>query len=198
MRKLAPGIYLKSFNRHGECLSIVKDNLNSLFTDGTIVRFNDEKNEYYPEVNTNSRKVAICGLSLAQYCHPDDEIFKLKKILDEDIGNLLSRYRTIFNLEVMRSTHDWIVMKYDEGCFFKNHRDDSAMFDRRVSVIVYLNDDYSGGEIEFPDFGVLHKPKAGDVLFFPSAYSYVHNIKEITKGTRYAVVNWYTFINDKK
>ena len=198
MHKLAPGIYLSSFDRSQECLSLVKENLVSLFFDGSVIKFNSKKDEYYPEVNTDLRKVSICGLSQSIYCHPDDAIFKLKKILDDDIGRLLSRYRKIFNLEVMNSDHDWIVMKYDEGCFFKDHRDDSAMFDRTISIIVYLNDDYSGGEIEFPDFGILHKPKAGDVLFFPSAYSYVHNIKEITKGTRYAVVNWFTFIKDKK
>lgn len=198
MDKLAPGIYLTKFDRHRDCLSIVKNNLNSLFSDGTVVRFNNEKDEYYPELNTNSRKAEVFGVSRSQYCHPEDEVFRLKKILDTDIDKLLVKYRKIFNLEVMKSPNDWIVMKYEKGCFFKNHRDDSAMFDRTVSVIVYLNDDYSGGEIEFPDFDVFHKPRAGDVLFFPSAYSYVHNIKEITEGTRYAVVNWYTFINDKK
>ena len=61
---------------------------------------------------------------------------------------------------------------------------------RRVSVVYYFNDDYEGGEIVFPRFNVEIKPKANQLALFPANYMYNHNVKEITKGTRYSMVNW--------
>lgn len=51
--------------------------------------------------------------------------------------------------------------------------------------VIYLNDDYEGGEIYFPDQGIDFKPKAGTVVFFPSNNMFIHGVKEITNGNRY-------------
>jgi predicted 2-oxoglutarate/Fe(II)-dependent dioxygenase YbiX len=51
--------------------------------------------------------------------------------------------------------------------------------------VIYLNDDYEGGEIYFPDQQIEIKPKAGTVVFFPSNNMFIHGVKEITKGERY-------------
>lgn len=193
MKKLAHGIQLFKFNKHAECLSIVKNDLSELFTAGSIVKKNLNQDGYSPDVNEEIRKTDVFGLFDSKNCHKDDYSVKLKTILDNEIGKLLKSYRGTNGLEDLISVYDWIVMRYEKGSFFKNHKDDGPTFDRTVSVIVYLNEDFQGGEIEFPGFNVLHKPKAGDVLFFPSSYAYNHNIKEVTEGVRYAVVNWYSY-----
>lgn len=42
-----------------------------------------------------------------------------------------------------------------------------ARFGQRVAtVLVYLNDDYTGGETEFPHIGIKHRGKTGDALAF--------------------------------
>ena len=193
MRKLAHGIQLYKFNRYLECLSIIKNDLSELFKPGSIVKKDIKQDGYYGDVDQEIRKTDIFGLYSSKDCHKDDSLVALKAILDNEIGKLLASYRAINGLDDLISFHDWIVMRYEKGSFFKNHKDDGPMYDRTVSVIVYLNDDFVGGEIEFPGFNVLHKPKAGDVLFFPSSYAYNHNIKEVKEGTRYAVVNWYSY-----
>jgi prolyl 4-hydroxylase len=43
--------------------------------------------------------------------------------------------------------------------------------ERVVTFLVYLNDDYDGGETDFPKLGVRHKGKSGDGLFFVNALS---------------------------
>jgi predicted 2-oxoglutarate/Fe(II)-dependent dioxygenase YbiX len=53
-----------------------------------------------------------------------------------------------------------------------------------------MNDNYSGGEINFPRFGISYKPAANEILMFPSTYVYNHSVSEVTEGTRYAVVSW--------
>lgn len=40
---------------------------------------------------------------------------------------------------------------------------------RIVTFLVYLNDDYSGGETEFPRLDISHKGRAGEGLFFSNA-----------------------------
>ena len=60
------------------------------------------------------------------------------------------------------------VLKYKEGGFYTPHQD--AFFDepnpRTVTAIIALNDDYDGGETEFPNLGKKFKLNKGDVLIF--------------------------------
>ncbi len=65
---------------------------------------------------------------------------------------------------------------------------------------MYLNDNYSGGEIEFKIFSedgdfkrITYKPEAGDVVIFPSKPPYWHGVRETTDGEKYFVRSfWYT------
>ena len=49
-------------------------------------------------------------------------------------------------------------------------------------------DDYDGGELHFPDHGWEYKPPAGSAVVYPTTTDYVHGVKPITRGIRYAVV----------
>jgi hypothetical protein len=61
-----------------------------------------------------------------------------------------------------------------------------------VTAVFYPNDDYDGGEISFKligEEGVLkqfdYKPKAGDLVMFPSTHPYYHGVKRITGAPKY-------------
>ena len=58
-----------------------------------------------------------------------------------------------------------------------------------LSSVLYLNDDYEGGETFFKD-GTIVKPKRGRILVF-DGLKYYHGVKQVTKGTRYASPCWY-------
>lgn len=51
--------------------------------------------------------------------------------------------------------------------------------------IIYINDNYSGGEIEFPLQNKKWKPVAGTAVFFPANKWFAHAVLEITEGVRY-------------
>jgi predicted 2-oxoglutarate/Fe(II)-dependent dioxygenase YbiX len=55
-------------------------------------------------------------------------------------------------------------------------------------MVLYVNDNYEGGEIYFPRFDLEVKPEAGDLVIFPSTYIYEHASKPIISGTKYAIV----------
>ena len=82
------------------------------------------------------------------------------------------------------------ILKYGEGQFFTNHIDDHKDYHRRVSTVYYLNDNYTGGEINFPRFDITFKPKANQMIVFPSTYVYNHSVSPVIEGERYAVVSW--------
>lgn len=82
------------------------------------------------------------------------------------------------------------MLKYTGGQEYKAHSDGDTFSGRSVSAIVYLNDNYEGGEIEFVNFNIKIKPKSGMLLLFPSNYPYTHIAHPVISGTKYALVTW--------
>lgn len=92
---------------------------------------------------------------------------------------------------IISEWHDtYGVLKYGKGQFFLNHIDDHPTYHRRISTVYYLNDNYLGGEINFPRFNITFKPKANQMIIFPSTYVYNHSVSPVIEGERYAVVSW--------
>ena len=82
------------------------------------------------------------------------------------------------------------ILKYSDAGYLPLHQD-QGVSSRVLSTVGYLNDNYSGGEINFPYVGVTIKPEAGSVIFFPSNFVYVHEVQPMISGRRYAVPQWY-------
>lgn len=82
------------------------------------------------------------------------------------------------------------ALKYRVGEGYKEHYDGGTELGRAVSAVIYLNDDYEGGEIEFPNFKVKLKPEKGMLILFPSNFAYRHIAHPVTKGTKYSLVTW--------
>ena len=69
--------------------------------------------------------------------------------------------------------------------------------DRIATFLLYLNDDYDGGELEFPKVGVKHRGKAGDGIYFahvdengvPDRKS-LHAALPITRNEKFILSQW--------
>lgn len=57
--------------------------------------------------------------------------------------------------------------------------------------IMYLNDEYEGGEIFFPKYDIQLKPKSGTLIFFPSTNMYAHGVTEVTDGVRFTSAHFW-------
>lgn len=53
-----------------------------------------------------------------------------------------------------------------------------------ISVLYYFNDNFIGGEVEFPDYNLVVTPSIGMMLMFPSGHQYKHRVKEVVSGER--------------
>ena len=61
---------------------------------------------------------------------------------------------------------------------------------RDVSFVFYLNEEFGGGELEFPELGLTIKPKRGMMVVFPSYKEFLHRVHPVTWGHRYSLVCW--------
>jgi len=84
--------------------------------------------------------------------------------------------------------------KYENGKEYKAHYDGNTETGRSFSAVFYLNDSYSGGEIEFINFDLKFKPEKNSLIVFPSNFSYSHIANKVESGTKYIVVS---FIRDR-
>jgi hypothetical protein len=54
-----------------------------------------------------------------------------------------------------------------------------------IASLFYINDDYIGGELYFPNQNIQFKPKRGAAYFFPGDMNYVHGVTEVKESLRY-------------
>lgn len=111
---------------------------------------------------------------------------EFNKNIEPSIHEYVVKYKTVY-VEKESAT----LLRYGSGEGFSNHTDDHPKLQRRrISLVYYVNDDYSGGNIEFPRFGINLKPSAGDLLIFPSSYVYNHIVHPVQDGTRYSIAQF--------
>lgn len=119
---------------------------------------------------------------------PYSEVLKeCHDIVETGLDKCLRHYESLWHLR-MQYKEAFNFVKYLPGKYFKIHGDHGPYYTCTISAVVYLNDDYDGGEIEFIRQGLVVKPKAGDIVMFPSNFVYEHASLEVTSGTKYSVV----------
>jgi hypothetical protein len=107
--------------------------------------------------------------------------------LERNFDNVMDIYKEKFNIK-LDFKEAMLFVKYGEGHHFATHVDHGANYSLAVSALAYLNDDYEGGELGFPILDLEIKPKAGDIVVFPSSYIYSHKVNVVKSGTRYSVL----------
>jgi predicted 2-oxoglutarate/Fe(II)-dependent dioxygenase YbiX len=84
-----------------------------------------------------------------------------------------------------------VFFRNENGIQMESINNPSSLF-IEYAALTYLNDDYEGGEIYFPEYDMEIKPKAGTLVFFPGSDLYMHGVRPITSGTRYAIMTFFT------
>jgi predicted 2-oxoglutarate/Fe(II)-dependent dioxygenase YbiX len=104
----------------------------------------------------------------------------------------LDHYEPLFELrmEYMEAIN---FVKYYPDQYFDVHIDHGVTYSCVLSSVIYLNDDYKGGELYFPCLDITYQPECGDIILFPSTYIYAHASLPVTFGTKYAAVTMFDY-----
>jgi predicted 2-oxoglutarate/Fe(II)-dependent dioxygenase YbiX len=124
---------------------------------------------------------------------------KLDSIAD---ANVLAFINGFYQVAV-RDREPWQLLHYGVGGHYIPHVDAETLYkddaglelwektlDRDLSLVYFLNDDFAGGELVFPDLDLVIEPEPGTLVCFPSDHHYVHEVKPVRSGHRYTVVTW--------
>jgi hypothetical protein len=148
-------------------------------------------------VNTKTRDTQAIGVPYFDEIQDILSVSNMSELFSINLSNMFFEnfnpiekdYMSFYG--IFSEWHDsYGILKYGQGQQFTNHIDDHPSYHRRVSTVYYLNDNYTGGEINFPRFNITFKPKANQMIVFPSTYVYNHSVSPVTEGERYAVVSW--------
>jgi predicted 2-oxoglutarate/Fe(II)-dependent dioxygenase YbiX len=81
------------------------------------------------------------------------------------------------------------IHRFRVGDTLAAHRDNVDQdFANIYGVVVYLNDEFEGGEIDYPELGFRLKPKANSLLLHHAGL--LHQVLEVTKGVRYTLTTF--------
>ena len=114
---------------------------------------------------------------------------------DEIAVLLLSKFSKIIlkdgndKLNITQFSKPLEFYKYEEGDFIKRHsdapREISPGIFSSLTLVLYLNDDYAGGETFFNEKNYKTKPQTGAVLIFKQALH--HEALMVNKGMKYVL-----------
>jgi hypothetical protein len=80
------------------------------------------------------------------------------------------------------------IQRQYEGVSLSYHVDSLSNPAVVFANVIYVNDDFTGGELHFPEIDVTYVPREGSLIVFPSADQYLHGVKPVGAGpTRYAL-----------
>lgn len=96
------------------------------------------------------------------------------------------------------------ILRYEPGEYYKPHCDffnfpptwHTTDNDRVATAITYLNDDFEGGQTNFPNLNIEVKPEKGSMLFFEYKYDIemnrqtVHGGMSVVSGAKYIATSW--------
>lgn len=143
-------------------------------------------------VNTNVRNVKNILIDDLSIIHKN--MIDRNQIVTQLNGVLffvVNKYKRQFAPGLHASKHSgYELLKYTEGCFYKEHTDSYIVQPRHLAISLHLNDDYEGGEFGFLNGKLKIKAKKGSALVFPSNFMYPHEIFPVTKGIRHAIITW--------
>jgi len=153
----------------------------------TLIEF-DKKIKYTPfllpyrvnmwdDVLTVSECTALCKI-------PNQPIDKDASFLLKESSQLHKIATTLTKLP--KSHHECIVQRLIDGG--TEYGFDTDKNDTRIATLVfYLNENYDGGELEFPDLELVIHPRRGRLVFYWNSDSNTV-IKESRHRTRYMVL----------
>lgn len=103
-----------------------------------------------------------------------------------DINNRVSDlFDKRLYVQIIRMIH-----KTNKDSFWEEHSDNSGSEHIQYGVVIYLNDNFKGGELLYLDSGKKIKPEEGMLVCHPG--DRVHKVLSVESGNRYTLTSFVT------
>ena len=140
------------------------------------------------------------------------DFFFFKRDKDRDTGSIYSA-NSSSKIEPLQQTLPVDVIAPAEGTYsyWSAHCDKANNNDYDLSALLYLNNDFSGGDLIFMDSDrqtnlestscenraatqeSVIQPKRGRLVVFNSCVENIHRVQAVTEGNRFLLSVWYSF-----
>ena len=122
-----------------------------------------------------------------------------------DIYNLVDKYIIKMkwyledNFKVKLSVRPPVIIRWFPGLEQQPHADKQLndgspnpfpTYD--LNSLIYYNDDFTGGELYYPQHDLEIKPEPGLGVAHPGDINYLHGVKKVTSGERFTTPSFYT------
>ena len=105
---------------------------------------------------------------------------------------------------IVKSISDWVpyvtesvsIAYYPTGSYNAPHADNCVVENNIVTRVkdwthtgvVFLNNDFTGGNLVYPNQGCVFTPIVGTLIIAPAGEDYIHFVEQVTKGERFTLV----------
>lgn len=119
-------------------------------------------------------------------------IFILKSENHKILIDINKRVSGLFDKElhtqIIRMIH-----KTNSDSFWEEHSDNAGGEEIKYGVVLYLNEDFEGGELVYPELDLEIKPKKGMLVYHLGSEK--HRVSKVISGDRYTLTS---FIRENK
>lgn len=161
---------VENFINNEECLALL-ENFNKATFD-------------IPDPNIKSG-YSISGEEAVRYYNSDSDDIEHKVF--KKIGSVLSGFYNK-QIETKSMFHSLMLPGSKNPLHWDNYVEDG---EEDISTLLYLNNDFSGGDLSFPDQGIKIHPVAGMLVFFQGSEDLTHEVETVQSGHREALVGFY-------
>ena len=121
--------------------------------------------------------------------------------IDKYIQKMAGKVEEFFKVKV--TSRPPVLMRWFEGIEQQPHADKELNDGRPnpfptydLNSLIYYNDDFTGGELYFPQHDIEITPKPGLAVMFVGDRNYLHGVRTVTKGERWTTPSFYTVIEN--
>lgn len=168
--------------------------INKLFSEKQIATLQEELSKHLWDKDENGNP----GFNVSNLKNETESYFDVYKMYINNISVLKSEIEKDFKCTLSIENHNSIV-EYRNGWSLHPHCDSWSNLktycgypSRDISSLIYFTDDFSGGDLIFPELGISIEPAAGMAIYFPSDDFHMHEVTKVISGKRWvSTCFWY-------
>ena len=133
----------------------------------------------------------------------DEDSIKVKNLLNDIRWRINDAIVLNYNIPSRVFTDGIGIVRWPDGLDLTPHADNlnndgtsNGLDWRDFGTIIYLNDNFEGGETYYPEYNIHVKPKKGALAVHPGGLDHLHGVTKVIGNTRYTIASFWSLNSD--